>query len=113
MRKARRIAPWILLAAYLPLVLASLLHTHRPPEEGATACPDCVKHVCHPAHFSNTDIHSNDCLLCHILTVEYFGSIAAVIIATPFVVGRPVGFTWFLRNEVGIGLSQLRAPPIY
>jgi len=112
MRRTRRIAPWILLAAYLPLVLASMFHSHALPDTSATSCPDCVRHVAHPAHFSDISLQSHDCLLCQLLSVVYIGIAAAVVVAVMMVVATVKPQSWRHTGTAATGLSSLRAPPI-
>ncbi len=111
MKKIRRIAPFILLVAYLPLVLASIFHSHTLPSS-TSDCPDCVRHVAHPAHFSDIGIQSHDCIICQVLSVVYIGITMLAVVATMMVVATIKPQRWHYSGAATIGLSSLRAPPL-
>lgn len=105
-----RVAAWVLLAAYLPLLVASSVHTHRLPE--GALCDLCAHHVAHPSHFSETIVSLQDCLVCHLMSFSYFGA-AAVAVAMVLVLTAPLAVGCSARMAVApCRVVSLRAPPI-
>ena len=61
----RQIAPYVLLAVYLPMVFVSSLHKHHETIEIIDDCGHCSGHI--DEHHQ----HHSDCLYCHFLSLNY------------------------------------------
>lgn len=104
-----RFAAWVLLVAYLPLLVSSAVHMHQPT---ATVCDDCAHHVEHPSHYAESAVTMQDCIFCHVASVAYFG-VALTALAAPLVVVVRERICRCLRvsgtRDSGV---SLRAPPV-
>lgn len=108
-RTYMRFAAWVLLVAYLPVLLATALHTHERP--AAPLCDLCVHHQAHPVHYAEAQVSLQDCLLCHLMTISYFGVAMLAACAVLLAVGRiaaPLCRRVALRPR---RFAALRAPP--
>lgn len=107
MGQRRRILSFLLLAVFLPAVLASSLHRH--PHEEAFSCVDCHHES---GHLLPGTGGIDDCVLCHFLGLPYIAALAATVL--PLVVRLK---TDFCRQEQDIPAGSLRhnrsrAPPV-
>ena len=108
--RKRYIASWVLVAVFLPMLILSSVHVHKPNSIIVEECNECVHHHCH-GHLGvpTTTIHA--CVLCQFLTLSF--------ITTGFltvVYYKKVNKTLFvqLQSEIhpeACGIPQLRAPP--
>ena len=73
MRVIRHIAPYILLAAYMPLLVALTFHTHSE-EQPLTECSECAHHIHHRAHFDEAITLAHDCVYCQLTSSSYYSS---------------------------------------
>lgn len=109
----RHIAPWLLLAVFLPMLLFSSLHVHEESNTTAvTECADCVHHNCH-GHLTQTATWMHDCVLCQFLTLTYVASAAVSILIINKVLGSRGDAE---RRNVCVahsGIVGLRAPPAF
>lgn len=101
----RRIAPWMLLVAYLPMVTLSSVHIHHDTIDVHDDCLRCV------GHFEPQHNHDSDCQFCHFLGLIYFGQ----DMEQP-VVSLPVMERFHLSAcepmvLLRYGVGQTRAPP--
>lgn len=107
MKWIRLIAPWILLAAYLPLVVQSSLHVHHDTVDVHDACQQCV------GHFESQHHHQSDCQYCHFLGLNYLrpssGQTTVLLPATDECTVENAEIVQMLRY----GTSLLRAPPVH
>lgn len=108
-RTYTRFATWVLLVAYLPVLLTSALHTHERPT--APLCNQCAHHEAHPIHFAEAQVNLQDCLLCHLMTFSYFGVAMVAAATVPLPVSRLASS--FCRRVVLCPrrTAALRAPP--
>jgi len=107
MEQRRRILSFLLLAVFLPAVLASSLHRH--PHEEAFSCIDCHHES---GHLLPGAGGIDDCVLCHFLGLPYIAALAATVL--PLVVRLKTDFG---RQEQDIPAGSLRhnrsrAPPV-
>ena len=104
-RLLRYIAPFVLLASYLPMAVLSSLHVHHDTIDAHDDCLQCVGHIEEAHH------HDHDCFYCTFLGLNYlvqdkgkrvalFPATERIFTPTPTVVPQ-------LRH----GVTQLRAPP--
>ena len=68
--KKRHIASWVLLAAFVPMLLFSSLHIHDDHGSLLTECAECVAHHCQ-GHITQTDASFDDCVLCQFLSLTF------------------------------------------
>ncbi|MBP5528302.1 MAG: hypothetical protein J6X79_07635 [Bacteroidales bacterium] len=102
----RRIASWMLLAAYLPLVLLSSVHIHHETVDLHDNCLQCA------GHFEVQHNHQCDCQYCHLLSQSYLGQdTEPLVVHIPVADSRPTEIVE--KAEVfRHGVCLLRAPPI-
>lgn len=106
MRFVRRIASWVLLVAYLPLLVLSSLHVHHETVDTLDNCKQCVGHI------EEQHSHPNDCQYCHILSQSYFGQDNEQTALLLPVTERLTITACEPTVQLRYGVSQLRAPPI-
>lgn len=104
-RFLRHIAPFVLLASYLPITVSSSLHVHHATIDAHDDCLQCV------GHFETAHHHDHDCLFCIFLGLNYLlqdkGLSAAILPSTDRI---PTPKTAML-SQFHYGVAQLRAPP--
>jgi len=103
------VAAWVLLVAYLPLLIGSAVHVHKPHE---VLCDDCAHHVEHPSHFAEATVALQDCVACHLVSLIYIGVAAMAVVAHPMAV---ILHRICRRDSVVVKPccgAHLRAPPI-
>ena len=103
---------WLLLAAYLPMLVASVLHVHHLPGAEDVACYDCVHHISHPAHFGEYHPAEQSCLYCHLLSLPNLALALAVGIAVLTAAVRLCVPPVTTVASCYRGLLRLRAPPV-
>ena len=101
----RYIASVVLLAAYLPMVVMSSLHTHHETVHTLDVCHQCAGHIEALHH------HQYDCQYCHFLGLDYLGQASGITAKT-----LPVSVEQTLTASVSptlpcCGDIMLRAPP--
>ena len=105
-RFLRHIAPIVLLATYLPMVVLSSLHVHHETIDVHDDCLQCVGHIEEAHH------HDHDCLFCNFLAQSYLvedgGQTATILPATE----RISLLTPAMVPQFHYGVAQLRAPPV-
>lgn len=105
-RLLRHIAPIVLLATYLPMVVLSSLHVHHETIDVHDDCQQCVGHI-ETAHH-----HDHDCLFCNFLAQSYLvedGGQTATILPAAERISLP---TPTMVPQLRLGVAQLRAPPV-
>ncbi len=101
----RHIAPFLLLASYLPMVVASSLHVHHDTIDAHDDCQQCVGHI-ETAHH-----HDLDCLYCTFLSLNYLAQDEGQTVAITPVMERLATPTQAMATQFHHGASLLRAPP--
>lgn len=79
MTQRRRFVAWVLLAVFVPMLLAASVHRHEQRVSYETACYACVHHIPHDGHLSANSAAGMTCVLCHFLSLPF---VAAVVLAT-------------------------------
>lgn len=101
----KRIASWVLLAAYLPLVAVSSFHVHHETVDNHDDCLQCT------GHFETQHQHNCDCPYCYFLSLSYLGRNAkSSAVLLPVTEHHPTE----IAETTGMflyGLSLLRASP--
>ncbi|MBR1711848.1 MAG: hypothetical protein IJ722_00360 [Alloprevotella sp.] len=106
----RRLSAWMLLAAFVPMLLLSSLHRHA--DWGGSVCAECVQHQPHTGHLTQALGGVDDCLLCHFFSLSYLPvAVCALVLAgVPFVVSfRRLRV---LTPQCIVGPVTLRGPPV-
>ena len=102
----RRIAPWMLLAAYVPLVVLVSAHIHHDTIDLHDDCLQCA------GHFESEHHHNSDCQYCQFLSLSYYGQASeqstVLLPATEHLTLSACEPTSQLRY----GVNHFRAPPI-
>lgn len=70
-KKKKHIASWILLAAFLPMLLFSSFHFHTPEQAHAEECSQCAHHVPHKEHIAQQPASQHACVFCQFLSLAY------------------------------------------
>ena len=106
-----RIASWVLLAVFLPMLLLSSLHVHEVPTGTQNSCEACVDHHC-GGHFGQQTLPMHQCLLCEFLSMPIL-LVAAMALVACF---RGVDLRYSLltshRAYRVCGILVPRAPPV-
>ena len=105
-RLLRHIAPIVLLATYLSMVVSSSIHVHHETIDVHDDCLQCVGHIEEAHH------HGHDCLFCNFLAQSYLvedEGQTATILPTTERISTP---TPAMVSKVRLGVAQLRAPPV-
>ena len=106
----RKIASWLLLAVFLPMLLLSSLHTHEP-EFQEEECAECVHHQSCPGHLASGTLTLHECVLCQFLSLTFFATVTVAFIVR--LINECVyqdASTAHVRVYQG-GPTALRAPP--
>ncbi len=107
----RHIASWLLLAVFVPVVVLSSLHIHKPAAGQPEACVECVHHHC-GGHIGVSTVAVHACVLCQFLTLPML--VAAECRVLPFVPRcKRICMAWHRgTTAAGSGVVGLRAPPV-
>lgn len=111
-RTVKKWIAWLLVAAYLPMLLVSVLHVHHVPGAEEAECYQCVRHIAHPAHFGEYHSDEQTCLYCHVLSMP---NLALALAAGLVVLMAAVRLATAVAQVSGIlcvGTQRLRAPPV-
>jgi hypothetical protein len=104
-RLLRHIAPIVLLATYLPMVILSSIHVHHDTIDAQDDCLHCA------GHFDTAHHHDNDCLFCNFFSQSYLvedGGQTVTILPAAERISLP---TPTMVPQFRLGGAQLRAPP--
>lgn len=112
MRMIRHIAPYILLAAYLPLLVALSFHTHSSQHSEASECPDCAHHIHHKAHLAEAAVMAHDCVYCQLASSSYIGSELLAISERNDLIVKVFDYAAVDYVAPLCELSNPRAPPL-
>lgn len=106
----RRLASWILLAVYLPVLVLSSVHVHKAEWAGETECAECVHHQCH-GHLTQYAGELHQCVLCQFLTLSY--PLATTLLLVSFFPEGRLHYTTAtcVSHSCKSGPVGLRAPP--
>lgn len=74
MKNLRHIAPYILIAAYMPLLVALTFHTHSESHATVNDCAECAHHIHHRAHMDEAVALAHNCVYCQLTTSSYYSS---------------------------------------
>lgn len=111
-RQKRRLASWLLLSVFVPMMVLTSLHRHHVATDTAVACVDCAHHVHHSGHLTVGDTSIDNCLLCQFSGTPYVGDDAAEQAFLPSI--NTVSQLWRTASLPAIEVLQKssRAPPV-
>lgn len=101
----------ILLALYLMIFTASVLHVHDYGHKDYV-CQDCISHIKHDGHLIQGSLLEMDCVLCNFFQASYVTPQVIVLVAVALVV-----IACIVRQTQDVvcctvSLPNLRAPPV-
>lgn len=108
----RRLAAWILLGVFVPMLLMVSLHTHSYGSVAEETCAECLHHVHHQGHFSSSASQIDHCVLCQLATVSFCAAatLSLCLFTSLFILRRYecLAAVVSIRQRVYAG----RAPPV-
>lgn len=107
----RRISAWILLAALLPMLLLSALHTHESAGAADDACVECVNHQPHAGHLTTTSQTLTDCVLCQFFSLQYLEAFQVTLAVTVGLAVLSFPLTAAHCSSRPVAFYSTRAPP--
>ncbi|MBR4553827.1 MAG: hypothetical protein IKO20_08965 [Bacteroidaceae bacterium] len=110
----RRIAAWLLLSVFVPMLILALGHRHAAHTDKEPPCPLCEKHVPHLStlHGEHT-LAFTDCLLCSFLTLPVLFA-ACTLLSFLFLLQpkqKRLAFLGAIPLKRVSAFVSLRAPP--
>jgi hypothetical protein len=109
----RRLASFILLSVFVPMIILTSVHIHKPVTSDAEVCRLCLLHIQHPNHFQQHSAAFSQCLLCQLSSLPYVEPACIDLIAfTSFVSSVPDSFSREPSSTVK-GVKSTRAPPYF
>lgn len=106
----RKIASWILLAVFLPMLVFASLHVHGEAHYEDETCSACAHHQC-DGHLSQYAGSYHECVLCHFLSLPMLAVAVATLAVCSTFCGKPI-IVWHddvcYASHTVVGL---RAPP--
>lgn len=104
-RNLRHIATYVLLMAYVPMMIASSIHIHHDTVDAPDNCGRCSGHV------ERQHQHQPDCQCCHFFHLHYMVPPFMRLATPPLPVATIATPAQPLLVAVGHGIAPLRAPP--
>ena len=79
----RRLAAWVLLWVFVPMMVLTAVHIHHEAVALSDSCHECVNHVPHGGHLSASGFSVDDCLICQTAALPYLmaTTVAAVVVS--------------------------------
>ncbi|MCR5314049.1 MAG: hypothetical protein K6E54_10515 [Bacteroidaceae bacterium] len=110
MKTKRQLAPWILLAVFVPMLVLSMLHIHHSDEKVEETCDECVHHHC-DGHLNQQIGTFHVCLLCQFTTLPML--VADINTFSFFFHANKININTFIQVPYSIltEIVSLRAPP--
>jgi hypothetical protein len=110
-KQRRQIFAQILLAVFIPMLIATSLHRHQTGAMEEGSCVECIHHVPHGGHFTSHSLSVDDCLLCQFSTLPYL--LPALLAFTFYFFTRKVSCHTVPSSAVArqTPCIMLRAPP--
>lgn len=112
MKRIRQIAPWILMVAYLPLLLSLSFHKHEVHEDQFEKCPECANHLTHRSHLVESGMSPHDCIYCQLTASVYLGSAFNTLNCKLPITDRVIITNLSPVTRLQYGVVGTRAPPI-
>lgn len=107
----RTIAARILLWVFVPMLLLSSVHVHRPAVSTVTECYACVHHIRHDAHLTNINTQWKTCVLCQFISLPFVGGESITVSRVYSAFHLVLAFVQPIPPAAFCGLQSARAPP--
>ena len=105
----RTIIARLLLAVFLPMLIATTLHTHEAVQ--GDVCVECVNHTPHAGHFSASHHLFDDCVLCQLSSLPYLAATITLFTSYCFVSKALVLLDELSVPSLLVSCPTLRGPP--
>ena len=107
----RKIASWLLLAVFVPMVVLSSFHNHLNVSTDDTECTECVQHQCQ-GHITQLTTPIHACVLCQFVSLSYV-SAAAMVVADLLLRAHKLSQDWSNATVYALspGVIITRGPP--
>ena len=99
----------MLLAIYLPILIAATLHTHEVVP--SDVCVECVNHTPHAGHFSASHQLFDDCVLCQLCNMPYLAATISIFVSYCFISKALVLSVEPSVPSLKVSCPTLRGPP--
>lgn len=111
MEQRRRIASWVLLSVFLPMIVLTSLHTHSVQLDADNTCVQCEHHLPHAGHLSAQSAVWHDCVVCQMVSLPFL--LPATVVFFALSLSAPVSFAVrpFLMPAAVVDSRSARAPP--
>lgn len=107
--KRRMIIARLLLAVFLPMLVATTLHTHEAVK--SDVCVECVNHTPHAGHLSASHHLIDDCVLCQLSSLPYLAATIALFTSYCFVSKALILLDERPVPSLEVSCLSLRGPP--
>ena len=107
--RRRTILARLLLAVFLPMLIATTLHTHEAVQ--TDVCVECVNHTPHAGHLSVSSHLLNDCVLCQLCALPYLAAVAVVFTSYCFISKTLAELNVPSVPSLQVSCPTLRGPP--
>lgn len=113
-RLKRKLSAWLLLLAYVPIMVAISLHVHNDNSGSvAEGCVQCAHHIHHDGHLNAYNSTAHDCVLCQFASLPFVAATAVVL--TVAVCASHIAYVEESdRLHLGVcAIKSTRAPPVF
>ena len=112
--RRKQIASWLLLLAFLPMLLISSVHVHKHSNSqyAEIECGKCVQHLPCDGHLNIDDNRSHECVLCQFVSLQYTPTEDVRCGDNVAYKHSYKSYNVLFSSIATVGLSQLRAAPI-
>jgi hypothetical protein len=107
----RRIASWVLLSVFVPMMVLFSLHHHSFHADLEHSCVQCEHHLPHAGHFSAQTVSHGDCVLCQFTSLQYLPFSAQVFSSILSYTIVDISWQPLFVAVVAVGHQTTRAPP--
>jgi len=109
----RQFYAWLLLAVFVPTMVAATLHIHPSTVAIADECSACVNHQPHAGHLLSASASAHDCVLCQLLGSSFIiASTSLLAILLPCARQVQPFFAEQLPSSCALAHGS-RAPPVW
>ncbi len=108
-------AAWLLLAIYVPLLLAVSLHRHNGCGEAAAVeyCRECAHNIRHGGHIAAQQTTAHECVLCQLQSMPCMVPLTLLSLSAPAIRATRVVRQSARVKPCACRRATLRAPPCF
>ncbi len=108
-------AAWLLLAIYVPLLLAVSLHRHNGCGEAAAVeyCRECAHNIRHGGHIAAQQTTAHECVLCQLQSMPCMVPLTLLSLSAPAIRATRVVRQSARVKPCACRRAMLRAPPCF